>query len=86
MSLLTRNNDAILLLMFNIFFSICRNRTGHSYYAQLYKYARIMSRLVREEQRFVAGMNTAYTGLENIAEPVIAGFLFDYNINYCIFV
>lgn len=41
-----------------------------------------LSKLAGEKQGFVAGMNSAYTSLGNIAGPVIAGYLFDLNINY----
>ena len=40
-----------------------------------------MSKLA-EEQGFVAGLNSAYTSLGNIAGPIVAGALFDVNINY----
>ncbi|MNJ52217.1 Major Facilitator Superfamily protein [compost metagenome] len=40
-----------------------------------------MSRMAGENQGFVAGMNSAYTSLGNILGPVIAGALFDININ-----
>lgn len=40
-----------------------------------------MSRLAGDNQGFVAGMNSAYTSLGNIIGPVIAGALFDININ-----
>ncbi|MRN51741.1 MFS transporter [Paenibacillus monticola] len=41
-----------------------------------------LSKMAGEKQGFVAGMNSAYTSLGNIAGPVIAGYLFDLNINY----
>lgn len=41
----------------------------------------LMSKLAGEEQGFVAGMNSSYTSLGNIAGPIIAGILFDFNIN-----
>ncbi|WP_040949861.1 MFS transporter [Gorillibacterium massiliense] len=42
-----------------------------------------MSKLAGEHQQgFVAGMNSAYTSLGNIAGPVVAGLLFDLNVNY----
>ncbi|MNN93634.1 Major Facilitator Superfamily protein [compost metagenome] len=34
------------------------------------------------QQGYIAGLNSAFTSLGNIAGPVIAGFLFDVNINY----
>ncbi|MFE5318853.1 MFS transporter [Paenibacillus sp. NPDC056579] len=41
-----------------------------------------MSKMAQEQQGYVAGLNSAYTSLGNIAGPVAAGFLFDININY----
>ncbi|WP_145409649.1 MFS transporter [Paenibacillus xylanexedens] len=41
-----------------------------------------MSKLAEEQQGFVAGLNSAYTSLGNIAGPIVAGALFDVNINY----
>ncbi|WP_055105304.1 MFS transporter [Paenibacillus ihumii] len=41
-----------------------------------------MSRLAMDRQGYVAGLNSAYTSLGNIAGPIIAGVLFDININY----
>lgn len=41
-----------------------------------------MSKLAQEQQGFVAGLNSAYTSLGNIAGPIVAGALFDVNINY----
>ncbi|NOU71149.1 MFS transporter [Paenibacillus sp. LMG 31458] len=41
-----------------------------------------MSKMAHEQQGYVAGLNSAFTSLGNIAGPVIAGFLFDMNINY----
>ncbi|MGG0821383.1 MFS transporter [Paenibacillus turicensis] len=40
-----------------------------------------MSRMAGENQGFVAGMNSAYTSLGNIIGPIIAGGLFDIDIN-----
>lgn len=41
-----------------------------------------LSRLADESQQgFVMGMNSAYTSLGNIAGPIVAGVLFDLNIN-----
>ncbi|WP_148466588.1 MFS transporter [Paenibacillus sp. GM2] len=41
-----------------------------------------MSKMAEEKQGYVAGLNSAYTSLGNIAGPIVAGFLFDFNINY----
>ncbi|MFS0780982.1 MFS transporter [Bacillus sp. 1P06AnD] len=41
-----------------------------------------LSRMAGSEQGFVAGMNSAYTSLGNIAGPSIAGILFDVNIHF----
>lgn len=41
-----------------------------------------MSMLAKDQQGYVAGLNSAFTSLGNIAGPVIAGFLFDVDINY----
>ncbi|ALP38776.1 multidrug transporter [Paenibacillus sp. IHB B 3084] len=41
-----------------------------------------MSKLAQDQQGFVAGLNSAYTSLGNIAGPIVAGALFDVNINY----
>ncbi|MBE0339672.1 MFS transporter [Paenibacillus sp. 23TSA30-6] len=41
-----------------------------------------MSKLAQDQQGFVAGLNSAYTSLGNIAGPIVAGALFDMNINY----
>ncbi|MNK46525.1 Tetracycline resistance protein, class C [compost metagenome] len=41
-----------------------------------------MSKLAEEQQGFVAGLNSAYTSLGNIIGPVIAGILFDIDINF----
>lgn len=42
-----------------------------------------LSKMADEAQQgFVAGMNSAYTSLGNIAGPIVAGYLFDLNINY----
>jgi len=41
-----------------------------------------MSKMAHEQQGYVAGLNSAFTSLGNIAGPVVAGFLFDMNINY----
>ncbi|GIN87984.1 tetracycline resistance MFS efflux pump [Heyndrickxia sporothermodurans] len=41
-----------------------------------------MSKMAQDQQGYVAGLNSAFTSLGNIIGPVIAGFLFDFNINY----
>ncbi|MGE7759586.1 MFS transporter [Peribacillus sp. NPDC097895] len=41
-----------------------------------------LSKAAGKEQGFVAGMNSTYTSLGNIAGPSIGGLLFDVNINY----
>ncbi|MDQ0186919.1 MFS transporter [Cytobacillus kochii] len=41
-----------------------------------------LSRSAGKEQGFVAGMNSTYTSLGNIAGPAVAGILFDVNIHY----
>ncbi|ASS67553.1 MULTISPECIES: MFS transporter [unclassified Paenibacillus] len=41
-----------------------------------------MSMLAKNEQGYVAGLNSAFTSLGNIAGPIIAGVLFDVNIHY----
>lgn len=42
-----------------------------------------LSKMAGESQQgFVAGMNSAYTSLGNIAGPIVAGYLFDLDINY----
>lgn len=42
-----------------------------------------LSKMAGETQQgFVMGMNSAYTSLGNIAGPIIAGFLFDLDINF----
>lgn len=41
-----------------------------------------MSMLAKDQQGYVAGLNSAFTSLGNIAGPIIAGLLFDMNINY----
>ncbi|MNC39689.1 Major Facilitator Superfamily protein [compost metagenome] len=37
---------------------------------------------VESQQGFVMGMNSAYTSLGNIAGPIVAGVLFDLDINF----
>ncbi|WHX48514.1 MFS transporter [Paenibacillus woosongensis] len=41
-----------------------------------------MSKLAADRQGYVAGLNSAYTSLGNIAGPILAGYLFDIDINY----
>jgi len=41
-----------------------------------------MSMLAKDQQGYVAGLNSAFTSLGNIAGPALAGFLFDVDINY----
>ncbi|NRS47310.1 MFS transporter [Brevibacillus sp. HB2.2] len=41
-----------------------------------------MSMLAKDQQGYVAGLNSAFTSLGNIAGPIVAGFLFDIDINY----
>ncbi|WP_426454651.1 MFS transporter [Paenibacillus sp. S-38] len=41
-----------------------------------------MSMVAKDQQGYVAGLNSAFTSLGNIAGPIAAGFLFDLNINY----
>ncbi|MDH4617895.1 MFS transporter [Brevibacillus sp. AY1] len=41
-----------------------------------------MSKMAHDQQGYVAGLNSAFTSLGNIAGPVIAGLLFDINIDY----
>ncbi|WP_339317161.1 MFS transporter [Paenibacillus sp. FSL R10-2734] len=42
-----------------------------------------LSKMAGESQQgFVAGMNSAYTSLGNIAGPIVAGYLFDLSINF----
>ncbi|WP_435922521.1 MFS transporter [Paenibacillus sp. DYY-L-2] len=41
-----------------------------------------LSKMAGEQQGYVAGLNSAYTSLGNIAGPVVAGFLFDFDVNY----
>ncbi|WP_037284545.1 MFS transporter [Saccharibacillus sacchari] len=41
-----------------------------------------ISRRAGEQQGFAAGLNSAYSSLGNIAGPIVAGSLFDVNINY----
>jgi Arabinose efflux permease len=41
-----------------------------------------MSVLAKNQQGYVAGLNSAFTSLGNIVGPIVAGALFDRNINY----
>ncbi|SDE15194.1 MFS transporter, DHA1 family, multidrug resistance protein [Paenibacillus sp. UNCCL117] len=41
-----------------------------------------MSMVAKDQQGYVAGLNSAFTSLGNIAGPIAAGFLFDLDINY----
>ncbi|MDU5950792.1 MAG: MFS transporter, partial [Paenibacillus macerans] len=41
-----------------------------------------LSKMAEDQQGYVAGLNSAYTSLGNIAGPLVAGYLFDININY----
>ncbi|MFB0845488.1 MFS transporter [Paenibacillus oleatilyticus] len=41
-----------------------------------------MSMVAKDQQGYVAGLNSAFTSLGNIAGPIVAGFLFDLNVNY----
>ncbi|RUS45116.1 MFS transporter [Cohnella sp. AR92] len=41
-----------------------------------------MSMLAKEQQGYVAGLNSAFTSLGNIVGPIVAGVLFDWNINF----
>ncbi|HIW31208.1 MAG TPA: MFS transporter [Candidatus Paenibacillus intestinavium] len=42
----------------------------------------LMSKMTTTEQGYVAGLNSAYTSLGNIIGPIIAGMLYDINIDY----
>lgn len=39
----------------------------------------LLSKMAGDEQGFVAGMNNAYMSIGNVAGPLAAGFLYDYN-------
>ncbi|GMK41872.1 tetracycline resistance MFS efflux pump [Paenibacillus sp. CCS19] len=41
-----------------------------------------MSKLAKDQQGYIAGLNSAFTSLGNIVGPIAAGALFDININY----
>lgn len=42
----------------------------------------LMSKMTTTQQGYVAGLNSAYTSLGNILGPIIAGALYDVNIDY----
>lgn len=42
----------------------------------------LMTKMTTNQQGYVAGLNSAYTSLGNIAGPIIAGSLYDINIDY----
>ncbi|MDQ1914235.1 MFS transporter [Paenibacillus sp. GD4] len=41
-----------------------------------------MSMVAKDQQGYVAGLNSAFTSLGNIAGPIAAGYLFDLDVNY----
>ncbi|MCM3273526.1 MFS transporter [Paenibacillus elgii] len=41
-----------------------------------------MSMVAKDQQGYVAGLNSAFTSLGNIVGPIVAGFLFDLDVNY----
>ncbi|MBP1965689.1 MFS transporter [Paenibacillus aceris] len=41
-----------------------------------------MSMVAKDQQGYVAGLNSAFTSLGNIAGPIAAGFLFDMDVNF----
>ncbi|SDK49543.1 MULTISPECIES: MFS transporter [unclassified Paenibacillus] len=41
-----------------------------------------MSMVAKEHQGYLAGLNSAFTSLGNIIGPVVAGLMFDINVNY----
>ncbi|WP_211745679.1 MFS transporter [Paenibacillus sp. Marseille-Q4541] len=41
-----------------------------------------MSKMAMEQQGYVAGLNSAFTSMGNILGPVVAGVLFDVNLNF----
>ncbi len=41
-----------------------------------------LSMVARDQQGYVAGLNSAFTSLGNIIGPIVAGFLFDLDIDY----
>ena len=40
-----------------------------------------MSMVAEDQQGYVAGLNSSFTSLGNIAGPVVAGYMFDVNLN-----
>lgn len=65
---------AIIAVTFIVFFAMDILRPAVS--TQLSKMAD------ESQQGFVAGMNSAYTSLGNIIGPIVAGYLFDVNVNF----
>lgn len=41
-----------------------------------------LSMVAKDQQGYVAGLNSAFTSLGNIAGPIVAGFLLDVDVNY----
>jgi len=41
-----------------------------------------MSKVAEDQQGYIAGLNSAFTSLGNIAGPAVAGVLFDINLNF----
>ncbi|MCP3774526.1 MFS transporter [Paenibacillus sp. MZ04-78.2] len=41
-----------------------------------------MSMVAKDQQGYVAGLNSAFTSLGNVVGPIAAGFLFDLDVNY----
>ncbi|WP_141505050.1 MFS transporter [Paenibacillus luteus] len=41
-----------------------------------------ISKMANEQQGYLAGLNSAFTSLGNIVGPIVAGFLFDIDINF----
>jgi len=41
-----------------------------------------MSKVAEDQQGYIAGLNSAFTSLGNIAGPAVAGVLFDMNLNF----
>ncbi|WP_010498734.1 MFS transporter [Paenibacillus elgii] len=41
-----------------------------------------MSMVAKDQQGYVAGLNSAFTSLGNVVGPIVAGFLFDLDVNY----
>lgn len=41
-----------------------------------------MSKMAMEQQGYVAGLNSAFTSMGNILGPIVAGVLFDLNLNF----